>query len=409
MPFSIRARLSIMMFLNYVIWGAWYVTLSTYLTATLHFTGTQAGAIFGTTALASMISPFFVGLVADRLFSTERVLATLHFIGAILLWLVAGAQTFGAVYGLLLAYCLCYFPTIALTNSLLLQHVKDPGRDFPLIRVFGTFGWIAIGIAVGAMAIEKSATPFLLAAGASVVMGLFSLILPHTPPAGKGEAFSIRKVLGLDALVMMKDRSFFVFAIASVLACIPLTFYFSFTNDYLNDVHVVNAAGKMTLGQASEVIMMLVMPFVLRRMSVKGILIMGLAAWAIRYTLLALGDAGPGVWMFYVAILLHGVCYDFFFMTGQLYTDQQAPAHLRSAAQGFITFMTYGVGMYAGSLISGNALDFFTTGSGASAVRDWKTFWLSSAAGAFVILLIVAVLFRSHAKIESAQEVEQLA
>jgi len=409
MPFSIRARLSVMMFLTYVIWGAWYVTLSTYLTTTLHFTGTQAGAVFGTTALASMISPFFVGLVADRLFSTERVLSALHFIGAILLWQVASAQTFGAVYGLLLAYCLCYFPTIALTNSLLLQHVKDAGRDFPLIRVFGTLGWIAIGVAVGAMAIEKSATPFLLAAGASVVMGLFSLILPHTPPTGKGEPFSVRKVLGLDALVMMKDRSFFVFAIASVLACIPLTFYFSFTNDYLNDVHVVNAAGKMTLGQASEVIMMLVMPFVLRRMSVKGILVMGLAAWAVRYTLLALGNAGPGVWMFYVAILLHGVCYDFFFMTGQLYTDQQAPVHLRSAAQGFITFMTYGVGMYAGSLISGNALDFFTTGAGATAVRDWRTFWLSSAAGAFVILLIVAVLFRSHAKIEAAHEVEQAA
>jgi len=398
-----------MMFLTYVIWGAWYVTLSTYLTTTLHFTGTQAGAVFGTTALASMISPFFVGLVADRLFSTERVLSALHFIGAILLWQVASAQTFGAVYGLLLAYCLCYFPTIALTNSLLLQHVKDAGRDFPLIRVFGTLGWIAIGVAVGAMAIEKSATPFLLAAGASVVMGLFSLILPHTPPTGKGEPFSVRKVLGLDALVMMKDRSFFVFAIASVLACIPLTFYFSFTNDYLNDVHVVNAAGKMTLGQASEVIMMLVMPFVLRRMSVKGILVMGLAAWAVRYTLLALGNAGPGVWMFYVAILLHGVCYDFFFMTGQLYTDQQAPVHLRSAAQGFITFMTYGVGMYAGSLISGNALDFFTIGAGATAVRDWRTFWLSSAAGAFVILLIVAVLFRSHAKIEAAHEVEQAA
>ena len=409
MPFSIRARLSVMMFLTYVIWGAWYVTLSTYLTTTLHFTGTQAGAVFGTTALASMISPFFVGLVADRLFSTERVLSALHFIGAILLWQVASAQTFGAVYGLLLAYCLCYFPTIALTNSLLLQHVKDAGRDFPLIRVFGTLGWIAIGVAVGAMAIEKSATPFLLAAGASVVMGLFSLFLPHTPPTGKGEPFSVRKVLGLDALVMMKDRSFFVFAIASVLACIPLTFYFSFTNDYLNDVHVVNAAGKMTLGQASEVIMMLVMPFVLRRMSVKGILVMGLAAWAVRYTLLALGNAGPGVWMFYVAILLHGVCYDFFFMTGQLYTDQQAPVHLRSAAQGFITFMTYGVGMYAGSLISGNALDFFTIGAGATAVRDWRTFWLSSAAGAFVILLIVAVLFRSHAKIEAAHEVEQAA
>ena len=402
MPFSIRARLSVMMFLNYVIWGAWYVTLSTYLTNTLHFTGTQAGAVFGTTALASMISPFFVGLVADRFFSTERVLAALHFIGAILLWRVASAQTFGAVYGLLLAYCLCYFPTIALTNSLTLQHVKDAGRDFPLIRVFGTLGWIAIGLAVGSMAIEKAAAPFLLASGASVVMGFFSLMLPHTPPGAKGEAFSVRRVLGLDALVMLKDKSFFVFAIASVLACIPLTFYFSFTNDYLNDVHLANAAGKMTLGQASEVGMMLVMPLVLRRVSVKAILMIGLAAWAVRYLLLALGDAGPGVWMFYAAILLHGVCYDFFFMTGQLYTDQQAPVHLRSAAQGFITFMTYGVGMYAGSLISGNALDFFTTGSGASAVRDWKMFWLISAAGAFVILLIVGFMFRSRVKISSA-------
>lgn len=404
MSLSIRVRLSIMMFLNYVIWGAWYVTLSTYLTTTLHFTGTQAGAVFGTTALAAMISPFFVGLIADRFFATEKVLAGLHFLGAILLWRVAGADTFGSVYGLLLAYCLCYFPTIALTNSLTLQHVADAGRDFPLIRVFGTLGWIAIGIAVGFMAIEKTATPFLLAAGASVVMGLFSLLLPHTPPGAKGEKFSVRRVLGLDALVMLKEWSFFIFAIASVLACIPLTFYFSFTNAYLNDVHVVNAAGKMTLGQVSEVGMMLVMPFILRRMSVKGILLLGLAAWTIRYALLAYGDAGPGVWMFYVAILLHGVCYDFFFMTGQLYTDQQASVHLRSAAQGLITFMTYGIGMYAGSLISGNALDFFTTGTGATAVRDWKHFWLSSSAGALVILLIVAIMFRSKAKIEAAHE-----
>jgi MFS family permease len=180
-----------------------------------------------------------------------------------------------------------------------------------------------------------------------------------------------------------------------------LTFYFSFTNDYLNDVHLANAAGKMTLGQVSEVGMMLVMPLVLRRMTVKAILMLGLAAWTVRYLLLALGDAGPGAWMFYIAILLHGVCYDFFFMTGQLYTDQEAPVHLRSAAQGFLTFMTYGVGMYAGSLISGNALDFFTTGSGATAVRDWKTFWLTSAAGAFVILLIVGAMFRSRARISA--------
>jgi nucleoside transporter len=390
-----------MMFLNYVIWGSWYVTITTYLTSTLHFTGTQAGAVFGTASLAAIISPFFVGLVADRFFATEKVLAVMHFLGAILLYLVTTVHTFPAVYGLMLLYCLCYFPTIALTNSLLLQHVKNAGQDFPLIRVFGTLGWIVIGVVIGYLAVEKSATQFLLASGASVVMGFFSLVLPHTPPPAKGEPMDLRKALGLDALVMLKDKSFLAFSIASVLACIPLTFYFSFTNDYLNDVHVANAAGKMTLGQASEVIMMLVMPFVLRRMSVKGILLMGLGAWAVRYTLLGFGDAGPGVWMFYLAIVLHGICYDFFFMTGQLYTDQQAPPHLRSAAQGFITFLTYGIGMYAGSMLSGSALDFFTTGSGDAAVHNWRPFWLSSAAGAFVILLIVLFMFRSNAKIET--------
>src|SRR5580692_11523442 len=222
MPFSIRARLSVMMFLNYVIWGAWYVTLSTYLTNALHFTGAQAGAVFGTTALASMISPFFVGLIADRFFSTERVLALLHFIGAVLLWRVASAQTFGAVYGILLAYCLCYFPTIALTNSLTLQHLKDPGRDFPLIRVFGTLGWIAIGVTIGRLGVETSTVPFMLAAGASVVMSIFSLTLPHTPPPSKGQTVTLRRILGLDALVMLKRPSFAVFAAASILACIPL-------------------------------------------------------------------------------------------------------------------------------------------------------------------------------------------
>jgi nucleoside transporter len=401
MPFSIRLRLSIMMFLNYVIWGSWYVTITTYLTNTLHFTGTQAGAVFGTASIAAIISPFFVGLVADRFFATERVLAALHFLGAILLYLVTTATTFPAVYGLMLVYCLCYFPTIALTNSLLLQHVKNAGQDFPLIRVFGTLGWIVIGLVVGWMAVEKSTGQFLLGAGCSVAMGLFSLVLPHTPPPARGEPLNVKKILGLDALVMLKDKSFLAFSIASVLACIPLTFYFSFTNNYLNDVHVENAAGKMTLGQASEVIMMLVMPFVLRRLSVKGILVMGLGAWAVRYTLLGYGNAGAGVWMFYLAILLHGICYDFFFMTGQLYTDQQAPPHLRSAAQGFITLLTYGIGMYAGSILSGSALDYFTTGSGDTAVRNWQPFWLSSAAGAAVILLIVVFMFRSRAKIRT--------
>ncbi len=396
MPFADRARLSAMMFLNYVIWGCWYVTLGTYLTKTLKFSGTEAGLVFGTTAVAAMISPFFVGLIADRFFATEKMLAVLHLLGAGLLFAVTKVTDFGSVYALMLIYCLCYFPTIALTNSLALQHIKEPGRDFPLLRVFGTLGWIAIGVALSALKIEENATPFLLAAGASVIMAGFSLILPHTPPTGKGKVVTMRDILGLDALVMMKDPSFLVFAIGSVLACIPLTFYFSFPNAYLNDVHVQDAAAKMTLGQASEVGMMLLMPFIFRRISVKWVLLMGLGAWAVRYALLAYGNADTGIWMFYLAIALHGVCYDFFFMTGQLYTDQQAPASLRSSAQGLITFLTYGVGMFAGSLLSGRALDVFTSSPGHV---DWQLFWLSSGAGAFVILLLIAGLFRNQSKV----------
>ena len=384
-----------MMFLNYVIWGSWYVTIGTYLTATLKFSGTEAGSVFGTGALASMISPFFVGLIADRFFASEKVLAVLHVIGAVLLYLVTKQTSFGAVYGIMFAYCLCFFPTVSLTNSLTLRQVSDPGRDFPLIRVFATFGWIAIGYVIGQMGVEASSKQFLIAAGASVVMALFSLTLPHTPPPNKGQEISVRSILGLDALVVLKDPSFLVFVIASILACIPLTFYFSFTNAYLNEVHVSNSAGKMALGQVSEVGMMLLMPFIFRRVSVKWILLGGLAAWTIRYALLAYGNPGSGMWMFYLAILLHGVCYDFFFMTGQLYTDMQAPSNLRAAAQGLIIFLTYGVGMFIGSEISGVAVDYFTTAAG----RDWRTFWLVSSAGAGVIFLMIAAMFRSKVKV----------
>ena len=390
-----------MMFLNYAIWGAWYVTIDTYLTVTLHFTGTEAGAVFGTTALASMISPFFVGLIADRFFASERVLAMLHLAGAALLYLVTRATSFSAVYALMLIYCLCYFPTIALTNSIALQHMSSPGRDFPLIRVFGTFGWIAINVLIGWIAVEKSASQFLIAAGASVAMSAFSLALPHTPPQNKGKSVSAREILGLDALVMFKKSAFAVFAAASVLACIPLTFYFSFTNDYLNDLHVQNAAGKMALGQVSEVGMMLLMPFLLRRMTVRSILVVGMLSWTVRYALLAYGNAGAAIWMFYVAILLHGVCYDFFFMTGQLYTDQEAPPNLRSAAQGLITFLTYGVGMFVGSLSSGITIDHFTSTVGDVVVRNWQSFWLTSAALSFAVLLLIALFFRSRSRIES--------
>lgn len=397
----VKTRLGAMMFLQYVIWGAWYVTINTYLTSTLHFSGTQAGAVFGTVSVASIVSPFFVGLVADRFFSTERVMAALYVLGAACMLLVTQVHTFPAVYAAVLAFCLCYFPTIALTNAIAMKQVADPGRDFPPIRTMGTIGWIAINLVVGFMRVEATTTPFLLAAGASIVMAAYSLLaLPHTPPAGRAEKPTMRRLLGLDALAMLKQRDFAVFVVASVLACIPLTFYYSFTNPFLNEVGVVNAAGKMTLGQMSELVMLLMMPLVFRVLSVRGILLMGLSAWAVRYTLLAYGDPGPGMWMFYVAILLHGVCFDFFFVTGQLYTDQEAPAHLRSTAQGFITVVTYGLGMLIGSLLSGGALDYFSTTTAAGeVVRNWRAFWLSSAIMSLAITMLVLVFFRSAVKI----------
>lgn len=398
----VAPRLSLMMFLNYVVWGSWYVTIGTYLTQTLHFSGTQTGAIFGTSALASMISPFFVGLIADRYFAAERVMCALHLIGALLLYMVSTATTFTAFYILMLAYCLCFFPTLALTNSLTLRNVSNPAAEFPRIRLFATIGHIVINLVIGSLRIERAATPFLIAAGASVAMGLYCLTLPHTPPKAAGEAASWKTAIGLDALVMMKDRSFAVFVIASVLACIPLAFYFSFTNAYLNESGVINAAGKMTLGQVAEIVMMLLMPAIFRRLRLKAILLLGLAAWSLRYTMLAFGDAANLMWLFYGAILLHGICYDFFFMTGQLYADQQAPRHLRGTSQGFMMFLTYGLGMFLGSLFSGWTIDFFTTYQG----RDWRPFWLSSAASAFLILLLLAVFFQSRVRIRTGQHGE---
>jgi nucleoside transporter len=396
-PAFLAPRLSLMMFLTYIVWSSWYVTIGTYLTQTLNFSGTEAGAIFGTTALSCMISPFFIGLVADRYFATERLLSALHLIGAVLLYLVATARDFSTFYLYMLAYCLCFFPTLALTNSITLRNVANPATDYPRIRLFATIGHIVINLIVGWLAIERSNQTFFIASCASVVMALYCLTLPHTPPNAKNEAFSWRSAIGLDALVMLKDRSFFVFVVASVLACIPLAFYFSFTNAYLNEMGVTNAAGKMTLGQFAEIGMMLLMPWFFRKFSLKSILLMGLGAWALRYAMLAYGNANELMWLFYGAIILHGICFDFFFVTGLLYTDQEAPPHLRGAAQGFVMFLTYGLGIFLGSNFSGWTIDFFTTPAG----RDWKSFWLTSAGSALFLLLLLALFFHSKGKIQT--------
>jgi len=396
---TVRLKLSALMFLQYFVWGSWYVTMGTWLGETLHFSGEQIGLAFGTTALAAMISPFFVGMVADRFLATERILGGLHLIGGVVLFYASTQQRFGPFYGILLLYTLCYMPTLALSNSLSFHQMSNPEREFPGIRVLGTIGWIVAGLFIGALRIEPTALPMQIAAAGSIVLGLFCFALPHTPPQKKSRV-TLRDVLGLDALSLMRERSFAVFVVGSFLVCIPLQFYYAFANPFLNELHVTNAAGKMTLGQMSEIFFMLVMPWFFRRLGVKYMLLVGMAAWAARYTLFAFGDNGALVWMLYAGILLHGICYDFFFVTGQIYVDQKAPPDLRAAAQGFIAFVTLGVGMLIGSWVSGRVVDMFRVDGG----HAWREIWLVPAAGAAVVLVLFAVFFRAATTEQRAAE-----
>lgn len=395
MKLQMRFRLSTMMFLEYFIWGAWYVTLGTWLATGLHFSGEQIGLAAGATSVGAILAPFLVGLIADRLFATQRVLAALHIAGAILLYAASSQTSFSVFYSLILLYCLCFMPTLALTNSLAFRQMKDPKQEFGAIRVLGSIGWIIAGLVVGSMRLEATALAMRLAAGASMLLGLYSFTLPHTPPlASRNDRFSIANIFPSEAVSLLKERSMLIFVLASFFICIPLQFYYAFTNLFLNQVGVQNAAGKMTGGQMSELFCMILIPWFFRRLGVKYMLVAGMAAWVLRYLLFAYGNPTTGMWMFWGGILLHGICYDFFFVTGQIYIDQKAHAGLRAAAQGLITFITYGLGMFVGSWLSGFVVEHYTLTPPLGAVTyNWRSIWIVSTVISALVLLFFLFTF----------------
>ena len=376
MTSTTRVKLSTMMFLEFFIWGSWFVTMGTYLGKTLSATGTQNAGAYATQSLGAIIAPFIIGLIADKYFSAQKILGVLHLVGAASLFYATTLSNFDSFYPNILFYMVIYMPTLALVNSVSFKQMTNPSKEFPPIRVFGTAGWIIAGLIIGWLGWEQSNSlvlTFKMAAGASLLLGLLSFTLPDTPPVKKGQKTTFGDIIGLDAIGLLKNSSYLVFFLASVAICVPLAFYYNFTNPFLNEIGVKAAAGKQTIGQFSELAFMALMPLFFVRLGVKKMLGIGMLAWVIRYIFFAYGDVGANYWMLYGGIVLHGICYDFFFVTGQIYTDNLAGDRFKSAAQGFITLATYGIGMLIGSYISGPIVDHWKVSDTA---HNWQTIWL---------------------------------
>ncbi len=400
---KIKFQLSFMMFLEFFIWGGWFVTLGTFLGENLNANGGEIAKAFSTQSWGAIIAPFIIGLIADRYFNAERILGILHLVGAFLMYQMYGVDDFAAFYPYVLGYMILYMPTLALVNSISFNQMKDPAKEFSLVRVFGTIGWIVAGLIISYVFLWDSPegrsegmlkNTFLMVAIASAILGLFSFTLPKTPPrVSKDEKVNIASMLGFDALKLLKDKNFLVFFIASGLICIPLAFYYQNANPFLSEIGVSNPTGKMTIGQISEVLFMLLLPYFFKKYGFKKTILAGMLAWTIRYLLFAFGNPGELAFMLIIGIALHGICYDFFFVSGQIYTDTKAGEKYKSAAQGLITLATYGVGMLIGFWIAGKITDTYLL---EDATHTWQTIWMYPAGFALVVFLLFALVFKNE-------------
>lgn len=403
MNIKTKFQLSFMMFLEFFIWGGWFVTLGTFLGNNLEATAGQSSMAFSTQSWGAIIAPFIIGLIADRYFNAEKILGVLHLIGAFLMYQMYNSTDFTSFYPYVLGYMILYMPTLALVNSISFNQMKDPAKEFSNIRVFGTIGWILAGLVISYVFVWDSPealgagmlkNTFLMAGIASAILGVFSFTLPKTPPTvDKSEKVTISDMLGLDALKLLKDKNFLVFFISSVLICIPLAFYYQNANPFLAEIGLANPTGKMAIGQISEALFILALPFFFTKFGFKKTILVGMLAWTVRYLLFAYGNAGELSFMLITGIALHGICYDFFFVSGQIYTDTKAGEKYKSAAQGLITLATYGVGMLIGFWIAGKITDSLTMEDGTHA---WESIWIYPSAFAAVVFILFALIFKNE-------------
>lgn len=404
MNLTTKFQLSLMMFLNFFVWGAWFVTLGTFVTMDLNATGLQMSNVYSTQSWGAIIAPFIIGLIADRYFNAERILGVLHLVGAVLMYQMYNASDIQVFYPYVLAYMILFMPTLALINSVSFRQMQNPEKEFSAIRIWGTIGWIAAGLAISYVFMWDSGdngllrNTFLLAAIASVIQGLHSFLLPKTPPVKKeGSSSSISEILGFDAIKLLSDKNFFIFFISSVLICIPLGFYYQNANLFLTEVGMENPTAKMTIGQVSEVFFLLLLPVFFSKYGFKKTILVGMLAWALRYVLFAYGNAGELTYMLIVGIALHGICYDFFFVSGQIYTDSKAGERYKSSAQGLITLATYGVGQLIGFWVAGFVLEHYRAEYiDGSPNIIWQHVWIVPAVIAVVVMLIFALLFKDE-------------